>query len=288
MDPPGVMTAASTADIFLNDDGKFQGEAKKRVDVSASTWYVYWEAYSDQGWCNVEGAYYNGYFEVWATPNTEPVVRTATITLNAFRTAPIYIKVYQKAVSSLEISPVEEQLFSYGGGSFDLSIKCDTVWKIYAFADWIKCDVTQGVGDAVVRVTIEPAYVGQYLSDHLTVCAGGAEKHLAIQRDGDPNSDYIVLSPSIGFTVLRQGGEYTVQFISNTSWTVSTDMDWITVNPSSGSGDGSVKLIVAPNDTDDPMGCNVYFTAGKAHRHLRFYRQYNITDYYCPIKKNLV
>ena len=54
------------------------------------------------------------------------------------------------------------------------------------------------------------------------------------------------------YTVDKNGGDVVVDFTTNTSWSLFTDVDWVVANPDKGnSKDDFVTLEIAPNETGE-------------------------------------
>jgi len=68
-------------------------------------------------------------------------------------------------------------------------------------------------------------------------------------------------SSEIGFS--NEGGSQSVSFVSNVDWTAASDVDWATINNTSGvAGNGSITITVAPNPAYSTRTGNVTVTAG--------------------------
>lgn len=63
------------------------------------------------------------------------------------------------------------------------------------------------------------------------------------------------------------GGTGTTTLTANTSWTALSDVSWITLTASSGSGDGSVAYTVAANTTTEPRTGTITITVGGGTSH---------------------
>ncbi len=60
-------------------------------------------------------------------------------------------------------------------------------------------------------------------------------------------SDYITVSPTTA-NVPKDGSTETLTITSNVDWTATTDQNWCTVNPTSGSNDGTIDVSIAENN----------------------------------------
>ncbi|MBQ3580516.1 MAG: S8 family serine peptidase [Bacteroidales bacterium] len=74
----------------------------------------------------------------------------------------------------------------------------------------------------------------------------------------ESNDPYVVVTPTTVPTDPLMGVEE-VEVNSNTDWTTSTNCDWVTVSPSSGS-DGSTVSIITAENMGDERSCDITFT----------------------------
>lgn len=103
--------------------------------------------------------------------------------------------------------------------------------------------------------TIISAYCGKYFADCMVEVITGGENVI------DWNAPYIILSPNV-INDNSHGGEYEVKVMSNQSWSATCGESWLSVSPSSGEGDATVKITVAERMTEAADQGSVTFTAG--------------------------
>lgn len=75
---------------------------------------------------------------------------------------------------------------------------------------------------------------------------------------------------ALEYTVDKNGGDVVIKFITNTNWSLLTDVDWIVANPDKGdSKDEFVTLEVAPNETGEERQCSITFIFGSEQNRIQ-------------------
>lgn len=105
------------------------------------------------------------------------------------------------------------------------------------------------------------AYCGKFYADCQVDVITGGENVI------DWDAPYLMLSPNV-INDNSYGGEYEVKVISNQSWSVTCGESWLSVSPSSGEGDGTVKITVAEKSTEAADEGVVTFTAGEIEKKI--------------------
>ncbi len=141
----------------------------------------------------------------------------------------------------------EAQNFSVSGGAGSVSVTAVSgcFWQVTSGANWITVDSASGgiLGSSIVTFTVAPN--GTNAARTGTIAIGA--RILTITQDAgtacpytlSKDSDY---SPATGGT-----GSFDVLAANTCSWTAMSSAGWITVNPTSGSGNGTVNFTIAPN-----------------------------------------
>lgn len=105
------------------------------------------------------------------------------------------------------------------------------------------------------------AYCGKFYADcQVDVITGG-------DNVIDWDAPYLMFSPNV-INDNSYGGEYEVKVISNQTWSVTCGEPWLVVTPSSGEGDGTVKITVAEKSTEAADEGVVTFTAGEIEKKI--------------------
>ena len=214
--------------------------------VSANT---SWTASTDADWITLTQTTGSGVVGIVAIypANDSSEDRVAHITVtngNITGTA----QLTQRHIVHTSISPTV-LTFNVTGGSQTVTVTSDGDWTVSSIASWITASTTTGSGNGTVTFTV--GNTTDERSDNITI--GG--KTLQIRQ-----TTLDVYPEGISFE--KEGGNGSFSVITDTAWTATTDVDWITLSPTTGSGNGTISITV-PANTGDSRGANITVTNGK-------------------------
>jgi hypothetical protein len=137
-----------------------------------------------------------------------------------------------------------------GAGSLAVTTQPECVWDAATTADWISAlSPASGQGSGTVSFRVAP-YDGASSRDGVIVVNG--EEARVSQR---APCRYVVSPSTYGTGASGGSGTFSIAAPTDCAWTASPDVSWIRVASSvSGSGDGSVSFVVAPNRDDARSG----------------------------------
>lgn len=72
-----------------------------------------------------------------------------------------------------------------------------------------------------------------------------------------PEPDPVINVEEISESIPAEGGKLTVNITSNTNWNISTDVDWITISPTMGTGNGKIEFSATANESYDPRQAKI-------------------------------
>ena len=153
--------------------------------------------------------------------------------------------------ADLYVSPTE--IYSYSeGGTFQIYVFNAQELKVEPDKDWITTSVKvdeEHAGNAEVTVQIAPASSKEVTTGNIVITDTKQQQAVtvAVTREGRNENSYITISP-IELAVSSDGGQYKIQVNCEGKWTVDKDVNWVSVNPGVGSGNGTFTLTVEPSD----------------------------------------
>jgi len=210
--------------------------------VTTSTSDCEWSAVSSDSWVTItSGASGSGSGRVDYTvaANSGPT-RTATITVAGNE----HTLRQTAADCTYSISPTG-QTIGGNGGSYDVSVSvniADCEWTASENVSWISLSRTSGTGSGTVQVTVS-ANDGASRSATITIAG---RSHTIEQSDGFCSFSISPTSESID----AREDEYNVRVRTTPdgcAWTSSENYSWISLLPTSGSGDSRVRVTVSEN-----------------------------------------
>lgn len=180
-----------------------------------------------------------------ATENTAAEPRTATISLLSGDITK-NVEVTQVGANqeiSLDTSNME---FTSVGGSKTFKIFTNTSWTVTSDQTWCSVNPESGKNDGTITVKATENTSASERTAMITVKSDIGNQTVKVIQSGA--AAVLTLSVnSIDFT--SGGGNKTFKISSNTSWTVLCDQTWCNISPTSGSGDGSVTVLVEENNS---------------------------------------
>ena len=240
---PHFLEVAPTSMQF----GKDGGEADFTIECDAG-----WEIVNNTDWLSVtpQTGSGNATVSLIAAPNTVQEPRSGrVVVLSGFLMRELTVE-QEAGDEPMFIGFDPDTLYStYTGGIKHASLTSNTTWQLEA-PEWIVLLNGSGEGDATIDLVVDynsdpEGRIGYVYAKH----NGQTYGVLVVAQEGKPN----ILE--VDFTELEarpEGGQYTIHVTANQSWQVSTGVDWMAVNPTSGSGNGEFEIDVRPLPNPSP------------------------------------
>lgn len=146
-----------------------------------------------------------------------------------------------------ELKVSEPGQFGAKGGQQTITITASEAWTLTksAESDWLTIKTTSGkAGTTQVDLEAKENIETKARTATITVSSGELTKTVEITQSA-ANSEISLSVDNLNFT--SGSGSKSFSIKSNIAWTVSSSQDWCSVNPASGSSDGSVSVSVEEN-----------------------------------------
>jgi hypothetical protein len=241
----GCSVAISPAALDIGGAG-----GAEAIDVAAAAG-CRWTARSNAGWITIasgESGVGSGRVRLSIAPNTGPE-RTGTAVIGG-RT----VTVRQATACTYSVSPLRIDLPGSGGsGGVSIATAAGCPWTAVPQASWLSVSAGSGLGPAQVQVTA-PASTGEPRSGMIAV----AGEQVTVTEAA---ACAFRFSP-VSLSMAASGGQGIVGVFASGGcrWTAASNTGWITViSGQTGTGNGSVWILVAPNDGPPRTG---YLTIG--------------------------
>ena len=267
----GLLMAASCS---TNDDvGNVSGDYLKGADVVLSgnlptaTLQVEadcgWRITETTDWLTVSPVQGTGNATVELTAGVNPSSleeRSCPITVTTDGGVQRVITLSQsRSNESLAVSTTD-LVFGENGGELSFTITSNTQWNISGGADWLTLSTTQGTENGTVSVTAQANSQETSRIAILTVSGNSTKFDIQVTEQG--KNMVLVLEPEL-ISATAKGATYTFQVMSNTDWTVTSDVTtWVEIPDASrnGSNEGRVSVTLADNITSEPRTANIRVT----------------------------
>lgn len=192
---------------------------------------------------------------VTTTTGTPAVTRTITVTQPGIQGVATVLQ----ATQSLWVAPV-------AADNLNVSVLSNTSWVTSSSASWLSVSPLTKIGNYAVLLSTT-ANTGPTLRSAtvtLTTTAGSPQRVLTINVR-QPGAD-TTASVSLGFSGLilgsRAGAIVPATVQSNTTWSGSSSAPWVSLSPSSGSGNTAIRITVETNTSGSPRSAVLTFRAG--------------------------
>ncbi len=169
------------------------------------------------------------------------------------------VTVNQDAVSAstLTVSP-EVQTAPNTAGSFSITVVSNANWTVSSNAVWLTVNTASGSSNGLVNANYS-ANTGVARTGVLTFSGGGITKTVTVNQDA-ANASILIVSPETQ-AAPNTAGSFSITVTSNTSWQITSNAAWLTVNSSSGSNNATILASYSTNAGDARSGI-LTFTGG--------------------------
>ena len=169
---------------------------------------------------------------------------------------------------NISVSP-EAITASPEAGTYEFTVTADTDWGIRTDADWVKISPSGGSKNIPVTVKATVGANTEFDSRDATlniVVSGKTVKTITLTQG-------YVTKASVSSTSLTMGAQEsatTVTVTANAEWQLSTEADWISVNPDKGGkGDTQVTITAKANESDALREATVALTCGDVSSEIK-------------------
>jgi len=185
----------------------------------------------------------NGSISVSVIANTGSSVRSGAITVTAACGTEITITVNQAAPCNLSASAISLD-FLASADNQTVNISSNSTWTVSESLIWIAVTPLSGLnnGSITVSVTANP---GAFRTGTITVTAACGTTVFITVNQGACVCLLSVSTSTLSFPATA--GNQPVNVTSNSSWTVSESLSWVSILPTTGSNNGSFKVYVTTN-----------------------------------------
>lgn len=148
----------------------------------------------------------------------------------------------------ITVSPASLNSIPSTGGTFTIVVNSNVPWRTNAVGVY---PTTGNAGSTTVRITVgENPYDTRYSGSKTFYMVGDTSVSATFKYFQDAESTTgttVDIYPTTLDNIPETGGTYTITVYSNGDW--RTDVpSWVTVTPQTGSGNGTITLVVAPNN----------------------------------------
>ncbi|GEM_PF-304509 len=219
-----------------------------------------WTVSSDAAWLTLSetSGSGNATLSITAETNNSISSRSGTATFKAGGMSYTVNISQEGAAHTFNVTPTSAS-FTSSGGSISLTITSNQSWTASTSATWLTLSNDSGSGDATLTVTAEANTSTSNRTEAITFTAGGTSYRVSVTQEGAAPT-FSVTPTSAEFTA--DGGSKTLTITSNQTWTVSSDVSWLTLSETSGTGNATLSITAETNNSTSSRSGTVTFKAG--------------------------
>ena len=217
----------------------FGGNASQQtVNVTSN---CTWTASCSDSWVTLSSDVASGKLNISVSANPQ----------NAYRSSTVYISYGRGKSTSIRLSQSPANITSSAytlqyenvASKYDVTIESEADWTSAVSDSWITVTPNSGkAGKTTVSIEVTPNTSISSRNGYVAIKTGSAERlQIAISQKGI----YIESDESITFTSYEESKKLSIR--SNTSWTVTSKPNWLTLSKESGEGNGEITVTSSEN-----------------------------------------
>ena len=236
-----------------------EGSASSFTITSNTSWNIN----CDQTWLTIDPNTNSGSSTINITASANPTTNTrqAIITVSSTGLENKTITVTQDAaLPYLNVSNQNINVSANDGSTSSFTITSNTSWNINCDQTWLTIDPNTNSGSSTINITASANPTTNTRQAIITVSSTGLEnKTITVTQDAA--LPYLNISTQEISIAANEGSTNTFTITSNTTWNLVCNQSWLTVNPTSGSGNLTINMTAASNPVTSPRSSTITVTA---------------------------
>jgi hypothetical protein len=266
---PEIILSATSLSFVANTTGS------QTIEVTSNT---FWEATANVDWITFFQATGNGdgEFYVAAEDNGLAAPRGGTITVSDGDAIILTISVTQAGASAWMTLSTDSVFFTakHPAGT-PVTVEANLPWKVIRNATWFTISPDSADATATFTVTAT-ANTSTNPREGLLIVTNGTTPSRSLRIIQDAAAHIVLSASSLSFGAESAEGRI-IEIESNVTWETGVDVDWITVTPPFGSGNGYFTVMVDDYDGMRPREGIITVTGEDAQS-----KSITITQYGAP------
>ncbi|WP_421799068.1 BACON domain-containing protein [Haliscomenobacter sp.] len=246
-----TITQAAPASLTVTPSTQSVGTAAGSFNITVSS-NIAWTVSSNAAWLTTSptSGSNNGTVTASYAANTG-AARTGTLTFSGSGLTQT-VTVNQADGRTFWVSP-ETYAAPATAGSFSFNVNASlfSTWTVNNNVSWLSVNQLSGFGNGTVTVT-HTANVGSIRTGVITISSGFESRTVTITQIGN-TAPVLSISPSTR-SVGNAAGSFVASVTANVPWTASSNATWLSISPSTGTGNASVSLNHTANSGAERTG----------------------------------
>lgn len=238
-----VTQLGATPFVSIDPSSKAAGPEAQSYDIAVQS-NTTWSVSDNREWISFsppsgEG---NGTVTVTLEANASEAQRSGTVSIGGQN----HGVTQDGVVLFVTISPLQKSATA-AAQNYEISVSSNTSWSVGEELEWASADPLEGSGNGTVTITLLENTTLDGRSGTITI---GTESHSLTQAGAAP---YVQIDP-LEKDVETAETTYDITVTSNTNWTVTESLEWVSAAPTEGNGNATVTVTVSENSSLDSRG----------------------------------
>lgn len=208
-----------------------------------------WTLKSNQSWLSIDSENGTGGHEVAVTGTENPTLqkRSAIITVTSESLLEKQIVVVQgKGNLVFSVSDSILSVAAEDGSTVSFDISTNDTWTIESGQNWLSFDENSGNGTSVITVTVSENFEVESREAVFTVkCSEGKTQNIVLVQDG--GKPVLQVEENDLFIEFFDGSSTAFEILSNISWTIVSEVEWLSFDILQGTGIDSLTITAQEN-----------------------------------------
>lgn len=224
-----------------------------------------------EGWASLDiasgkGGYAIARLKVNVMKNTESEPRSAEVVISSGEKKAV-VSFTQEKKSGLLPGPNPDLVFRLvdksaevpsEGGTVEVTVEYNVEYKCEITVDWIREIESKSYDQKTHVFEVFPNESENPRNTTISFCGNGTCIPFMIEQAGSPVKPYLEIDvESMNVSAAGTSQPLNLNVISNVAWTIECASDWISIDPMSGEGDGSIGISVAENGSTESRSASV-------------------------------
>ncbi len=252
------LTVTPTAQSVSASEGNFAVniESNTNWNISENSSWFYISSTGGSGSKNVT---------VYYLENKKTNSRTGTLTFSSDGITKTVSITQQSADILFSITPTSRNLTSVSG-NFSIDITSNSSWNLTENSNWFYASRTSGSGNHTVTIYFEQNKNTSSRTETLIFNCGDITKTVDVTQQG---TDVSLSISSTYQNLTSSSGNFSVDVICNSSWSLAESSDWFHVSPNDGTGNTPITVYYSENKNSTPRTNDIVFTSGQLRETLK-------------------
>lgn len=235
-----VSQAKATPALSVNETYlSFGGSASQQtVNVTAN---CSWTTSCSDSWVTLSSDVASGKLNISVSANPQSTYRSSTIYISYGSNKSISIRITQSPANIT--SSAYTLKYENVASKYDVTIDSEADWTCTVSDSWISVKPNNGkAGKTTISIEVAPNSSISSRNGYVAIKTGTTERlQIAIYQKGI----YIESDESLTFTSIEESKKLSIR--SNTSWTVTSKPNWLTLSKETGEGNGDITVTSSEN-----------------------------------------